>query len=197
VHRNAPARYNARPVPASTYAPPPPPTMRAGALPAWSTADLPAPPPFTPRNAGKVIGPGAILLATAIGGGEWLVGPAVGVKYGVAVMGVATLAIALQLVFNLEAIRYTLYTGEPIFSGFMRTKPGPAFWGWLYSILGFIQLGWPGWAASAATAIVAALIAAVPGPQHQTQVLIWGYIRRVFPKHLAAWRPWPAACCGT
>jgi hypothetical protein len=114
-----------------------------------------------------------------------LIGPAVTARFTAALLWVATISILLQWVF-MEASRYTLYTGEPIFSGFMRTKPGPAFWGWLYSILGFIQLGWPGWAASAATAIVAALIAAVPGPQHQTQVLIWGYIRRVFPKHLAA-----------
>ena len=103
---------------ASTQAP-----RRPGALPAWASADLPAPPPFTPRNVLRVIGPGAILLATAIGGGEWLVGPAAGVKYGTTIMGVATIAILLQLVFNLEAIRYTLYTGEPIYTGFMRLAP--------------------------------------------------------------------------
>jgi hypothetical protein len=74
---------------------------RAGGLPAWSTADLPAPPPFTARNVLRVIGPGAILLATAIGGGEWLVGPAAAVKYGATIMGIATIAIVLQLVFNL------------------------------------------------------------------------------------------------
>ena len=73
--------------------------------------------------------------------------------------------------------RYTVYTGEPIFSGFMRTKPGAAFWGWSYSILGFIQLGWPGWAAAAATGIVAALSsAAVPGAEHAGMVLFWGYV---------------------
>src|SRR5204863_8467478 len=47
---------------------------------------------------------------------------------------------------------------------------------WLYSILGFIQLGWPGWALSAATAIVAALIGGLPGPQHTDAVKFWGFI---------------------
>src|SRR5918993_5977708 len=94
--------YNARPVAIRTDQAPAIP-QRAGGLPAWSTADLPAPPPFTFRNVVRVIGPGAILLATATGGGEWLVGPAASVKYGSSIMGVATIAIALQLVLNLEA----------------------------------------------------------------------------------------------
>ena len=52
-----------------------------GLLPAWDVAELPAPPPFGARNLMKVIGPGAIMAATSIGGGEWLVGPAAAVKY--------------------------------------------------------------------------------------------------------------------
>jgi hypothetical protein len=79
-------------------------------------------------------------------------------------------------VFNEECCRYTIYTGEPIMSGFMRTKPGPAFWGWTYSVFAFIQLGWPGWVAAAATGIVAAIIGGVSGPENANQVLLWGYI---------------------
>lgn len=52
-----------------------------GGLPARSVADLPTPPPFGLRNALRVIGPGAIMAATSIGGGEWLVGPAAAVRY--------------------------------------------------------------------------------------------------------------------
>src|SRR5512145_3561017 len=85
-----------------------------GALPYWKVEELPAPPPFGFRNLLKVIGPGAILAATSIGGGEWLVGPAAAVKYSSAIFLIATVAILLQVLFNLEAIRYTLYTGEPI-----------------------------------------------------------------------------------
>src|SRR5207249_4275147 len=132
--------------------------------------------PYTVKNALRVTGAGAIILGISIGSGEWLIGPAVTAQFTAALLWVATVSILLQWVFNEEASRYTLYTGEPIMSGFMRTKPGPAFWGWVYSVLGFLQLGWPGWAAAAATAIVAAIIGGVPGPQHAGQVLFWGYV---------------------
>ena len=150
--------------------------IEAGQLGPWQVAELPAPPPYSVKNAIRVAGAGAIILGGAIGSGEWLIGPAVTAQFTASLLWVASASILLQWVFNEEAIRYTLYTGEPIFSGFMRTKPGAAFWGWFYSILGFIQLGWPGWAASAATAIVAAIINRVPGPEHAGMVLLWGYI---------------------
>lgn len=84
-----------------------------GALPAWRTADLPEPLPFSLGNVLRTIGPGAILLAAAIGGGEWIVGPLMAVKYGPAILWIATTGIIIQSLFNLEAVRYTLYTGEP------------------------------------------------------------------------------------
>lgn len=126
-------------------------------------ADLPAPPSFGFRNVWKVIGPGAILLATSIGGGEWLVGPAAAVRYGTGVMWIATIAIGLQLVFNLEALRYTLYTGEPIYTGFMRLKPGSAVWSVIYGLLAIFQLGWPALALSAAATIFSVGMGRLPG----------------------------------
>src|SRR2546428_5325269 len=141
------------------------PLVEAGGLPPWGKGDLQAPPPYSIKNALRVTGAGAIILGISIGSGEWLIGPAVTAQFTAALLWVATASILLQWVFNEEASRYTLYTGEPIMSGFMRTKPGPAFWGGVWSILGFLQLGWPGWAGSAATAIVAAQIGGVPGPE--------------------------------
>ena len=85
-----------------------------GCLPNWETGDLPEPLAFTLPNILKTIGPGAILLAGSIGGGEWIIGPLTTVRYGTGILWVATLGIFLQMIFNLEAIRYTLYTGEPI-----------------------------------------------------------------------------------
>jgi hypothetical protein len=144
-----------------------------GALPPWGVAELPAPPPFTLRNAFKVIGPGAIMAATSIGGGEWLVGPAAAVKYSTDLFLIASVSILLQVVFNLEAIRYTLYTGEPIFGGIMRLRPGPRFWASFYSLLGFFQLGWPALAGSAAATLLGAWLGRMPGaPDQATQAWI-------------------------
>ena len=138
-----------------------------GGLAPWGVDDLPAPPPFGLRNLFKVIGPGAVMAATSIGGGEWLVGPAAAVKYSSAIFLIATIAIVLQVILNIEAIRYTVYTGEPIFGGIMRLKPGPRFWAGFYSALGFFQLGWPALAGSAAATLFGAAMGRMPGaPDH-------------------------------
>jgi hypothetical protein len=115
----------------------------------------------------KVIGPGAIMAATSIGGGEWLVGPAAAVKYSSAIFLIATIAILLQVLFNLEAARYTLYTGEPIYGGIMRLKPGPRFWAGFYTVMGFFQLGWPALAGSAAATLLGAWMGRMPGAPDQ------------------------------
>ncbi len=138
-----------------------------GELPRWELADLPAPPPFGMRNLFTIIGPGAIMAATSIGGGEWLVGPAAAVKYSSSIFLIATIAIVLQVLFNIEAIRYTVYTGEPIYGGIMRLKPGPEFWAAFYSFLGFFQLGWPALAGSAAATLFGAWMGRMPGAPDQ------------------------------
>ena len=128
----------------------------------WSLADLPKPRMARGLDLLGVIGPGAILLGLAIGSGEWLLGPAAFVQYGVAVLWVTTVAIVLQTVFNTELLRYTMYTGEPIFTGFMRTRPGPNFWAGFYTILYILQVGWPAWAGTAASAIFYLFLGRLP-----------------------------------
>jgi hypothetical protein len=144
-------------------------------LPPWGVADLPAPPPFTPGNALKTIGPGVIGLGIAIGSGEWLIGPAVILKYGSALLWITTVSVFLQVVLNQEMARYTLYTGEPILTGFMRTRPGPTFWGWTYGVLALCQYGWPGWALASATASAALLLGRMPGAGDAGTVIALGY----------------------
>jgi hypothetical protein len=100
----------------------------------------------------STVGPGVIVLGAAIGSGEYLLGPVSFVKYGLTLLWVTTVATLLQTVFNLELMRYTMATGEPACTGFMRTRPSSTFWAWVYSFLYFAQVGWPAWAGAAAGA---------------------------------------------
>ena len=94
----------------------------------WDSDDLPEPPRITLKSWTLLIGPGLLMAGSNIGGGEWLFGPIVTARYGGQLMWLATLSIAFQVFYNLSVMRYTLYTGEPIFVGFFRTAPGPRFW---------------------------------------------------------------------
>jgi len=147
-----------------------------GRLPRWGVAPLPEAPAFTGRNVLRTVGPGVIGLGVAIGGGEWLLGPSVVVRYGATLLWITTLAVILQTVLNLEMARYTLYTGEPILIGFMRTRPGPGFWGWTYSLLSLLQYGWPGWALASATATAAIVLGRLPAEADKGVVIALGYL---------------------
>jgi Mn2+/Fe2+ NRAMP family transporter len=136
----------------------------------WTRAELPAPPPTGGLQILAVIGPGAILLGSAIGSGEWLVGPAAFVKYGLTLLWVSGIAIFLQTVLNTELVRYTLYTGEPAVIGFMRTKPHARFWAVFYTLLYLAQTGWPAWAGAAAGAIFYLFAGSLPGAADSGQV---------------------------
>lgn len=128
------------------------PEARSGLDP-WVQADLPDPP--KPKGFGwlGVVGPGVIVLGASIGSGEFLLGPAVFVRNGLSILWVTMVAIVFQTIFNLELMRYTLATGEPVFTGFMRTRPSSTLWAWIYAVLFFLQVGWPAWAGTAAGAI--------------------------------------------
>ena len=140
----------------ATVAPPPverPAREALSGLEPWQLAELPEPP--NPKGLGwfGALGPGVIILGAAIGSGEFLLGPATFLRYGMTLLCFAMIAIFFQTVFNMEAVRYTLATGEPAYTGFMRTSPHPTFWAWFYAALCFLQLGWPAWAATAAGAV--------------------------------------------
>ena len=83
----------------------------------------------------SAIGPGVIVLGVSIGSGEFLLGPAAFVKYGLSLLWVVGVAALLQTLLNVELMRYTMATGEPIFTGFMRTRPHSTFWAWFYDTL--------------------------------------------------------------
>ena len=139
---------------------------------AWDVSDLPAPPDFNFRNIVRVIGPGAIVLSMSIGLGEWVLGPLVVTQYGFTMLWVVTVAIILQLVLNLEFIRYTVYTGEPVINGFLRLAPHPLFWGGIYILLSLFHTGWPAWAAASAAPLFAGFTGHLPGPGDES-VMRW------------------------
>lgn len=143
-----------------------------GCLPDWRTRDLPEPLPLTVRNTIRTIGPGAILLAGSIGGGEWIVGPMMVAQYGTSILWIATIGILLQALFNLEAVRYTMYTGEPILTGVMRLRPGPGLWGTFYIVIGAAQLATPAIAAGCATVLFGAFAGRMPTAE-DTRALQW------------------------
>ncbi len=152
-------------------------TAPAGCGPEFEVADFPEPlRDLTPRKLFAILGPAVIALGGTIGGGEWLIGPSMFVKYGLALLWITTVSSLLQVFLNLEMVRYTMYTGEPITVGFMRLKPGKAFWGWFFTIIGFCERGLPGWALGAATAIAAFQLGIIPGAAMKGTVIFWGYI---------------------
>ncbi len=109
-------------------------------LPAWEIAELPEPKPLKWEHWARFIGPGIVMMGIQIGGGEWLYGPDITARYGGGLMWIATIAIICQVFYNLECGRYALYCGEPIFTGFMRTRPGPRFWMGFFLFLNFSAL---------------------------------------------------------
>lgn len=130
-------------------------------LPPWEIADLPEPLPLQWRHWTRLIGPAIVMMGIQIGGGEWLFGPEVTARYGGGLMWLATVSILLQVFYNLECGRYALYCGEPIFTGFLRTRPGPKFWVTFFLLLSIGGVV-PGLAFHLATVIGAAWLDAPP-----------------------------------
>ena len=128
----------------------------------WEQDTLPEPPkPERRRRWASIIGPGLVMVGANIGGGEWLFGPLVTGQYGGTVLWLATLAILVQVAYNLSVIRYTLYTGENIFVGFFRLPPGLPFWPMFYVLF---EIGgvWPYLSANAAVPLASVLLGRLP-----------------------------------
>lgn len=101
------------------------------------------------------------MVGANIGGGEWLFGPLVTAQYGGTVLWLATLAIVVQVAYNLSVMRYTLYTGETIFVGFFRLPPGLPFWPMFYLLF---EIGgvWPYLSANAAVPLASMFLERLP-----------------------------------
>jgi hypothetical protein len=127
-----------------------------GCLPAWEVDDLPEPRPFHARNLLALIGPGIVMAGASTGTGEYIIGPRTAAQYHGAMMWVVLLSILAQVVLNTEVMRYTLCTGEPIMTGYLRCRPGPRFW-----IIFYLFLDVAGWLPTLASLAAQILIVLV------------------------------------
>jgi hypothetical protein len=112
-------------------------------------ADLPEPAPL-----GKVMGPSVLLLAGAIGSGEFVLWPYITSQVGLSLVWLVVIGVTTQSFLNMEIERYTLATGETAVTGFTRLwKP----WGGLFIVMAFGAWMWPGWATGGTTTLSFAL----------------------------------------
>jgi hypothetical protein len=132
-------------------------------MPRWAVGELPPAPVFQWKHLFAFLGPGLLMGGSAIGGGEWLTGPIVTNKYGGNLLWLATMSILCQVIYNIEISRYTLYSGEPIFTGKFRLLPGPTFWLCTYILLD-LGTAFPYLAASCATPILSLWLGEIPDP---------------------------------
>jgi hypothetical protein len=150
------------------------PENSSGRLLPWQIDALPNPPAPGWRLWIGLIGPGVVLAGTSIGSGEWLFGPAVTAQYGGTLLWLATVSIVLQVFCNLMMMRYTVYCGEPIIVGGLRTWPGPLAWISCYALLDLAAI-WPYNASNAAVPLAAAILGRLPGATDLGMVKSLGY----------------------
>ncbi len=114
----------------------------------------------------KLTGPGAVLVGLSIGGGEIIVWPHIVAHYGAAMAWAAVVGVFLQLWINFEVGRWTIVTGETVYTGFARVWRGFAPLFILFTLLGWLV---PAWARASGSALKALLV----GPDWRQQTF-WG-----------------------
>jgi hypothetical protein len=120
-------------------------------IPPLEPADLPE------KKAGfwQLAGPGAILVGLAIGAGEIMLWPWMIDKFGPGIAWAAFLGVFIQFWINLEIARYTVVTGETVYTALGRISPifGPVFI--LFNLFGWIA---PAWAMASGLSLKALLV---------------------------------------
>jgi Mn2+/Fe2+ NRAMP family transporter len=107
--------------------------------------DLPEPLPMR-----RVLGPSVLLLAGAIGSGEYVLWPYITSQVGLSLVWLVLVGVGTQYFLNMEIERYTLATGETAVTGFTRLwKP----WGGLFIVMTIVPWAWPGWATGGTTTL--------------------------------------------
>jgi hypothetical protein len=161
----APQPADAQPA-ASLSAPAIPREARTG-LPPWTEATLEPPPRRTWRH---ILGPGIVMAGASLGAGEWLIGPAITARYGGALLWITVLTLLAQYIYNVEASRYTLATGEGIMTGKLRLKPGSRFWTFTYLAIDFWTM-LPFQLSAVAVTAAAVILGRIPDPASETGLM--------------------------
>lgn len=129
---------------------------------AFTDGDLPP----LPGAFWELVGPGAVLVGLAIGAGELIVWPRVTAQYGAVMTWAAVMGVFIQMGLNLEIGRYTLATGESVYTGFARLSP---VFPWIFIALNIA--GWivPGWARTCGGALKVMVV----GPDGGGSPTLW------------------------
>ncbi len=103
----------------------------------------------------ELAGPGAILVGLSIGAGEIMLWPYLIDRFGPGIAWAAGLGVFLQLWVNLEIARYTVATGETVYTALGRVTRwfGPVFI--LFNVFGWIA---PAWAMASGLALKTLLV---------------------------------------
>lgn len=106
----------------------------------------------------RMAGPGAILVGLSIGAGEIIVWPLIVAEYGASMVWAAVVGVFLQLWVNFEIGRWTVATGETVYTGFCRVWKGFAPLFLLLTLFGWIA---PGWGRASGLALKALIVGPV------------------------------------
>ena len=90
----------------------------------------------------KMTGPGAVLVGLSIGGGELVVWPLITAEFGASMVWAAALGIFIQLWVNFEIGRWTIATGESLYTGYSRIWRGFAHCFIFFNVAGWILPAW-------------------------------------------------------
>ncbi len=119
------------------------------------------------------LGPGIVWMALAQGSGELIWWPFLMAKYGLGLLFLLIPAHLIQYPLTYEIGRYTLLTGESIWTGFRRLNRLFCLLLWILMTISFLWFG--GFAAAGATAL-ASLTDLPSGWSPRAQTLFWAYL---------------------
>ena len=103
----------------------------------------------------KMAGPGAVLVGLSIGAGESVIWPRIVAEYGSSMVWAAVVGVFLQLWVNFEIGRWTIATGETVYTGYCRIWRGFSIVFILLTVLAWIA---PGWGRASGLALKALLV---------------------------------------